>query len=83
MIVYIKEYPGKLTQATVRVWIKDFIPVSLYNGECTSYQDYVIISKYDNHKNITGDATILIYEDFFESFSQNILEEINYNYDYY
>ena len=83
MIVYIKEYPGKLTQSTVRVWIKDFIPVSLYNGECTSYQDYVIISKYDNHKNITGDATILIYEDFFESFSQNILEEINYNYDYY
>ena len=50
MIIYIKEYPGKLTQTTVRVWIKDFIPVSLYNGECTSYQDYVIISKYDNHK---------------------------------
>ncbi len=44
MIVYIKEYPGKLTQSTVRVWIKDFIPVSLYNGECTSYQDYVIWS---------------------------------------
>jgi hypothetical protein len=83
MKIYVKELSKILTEQMVCVWIKSNISTCIYNGEYTSYEDYVIISKYDEEKSITGDATVLIYEDFFELFAQKITAEIDYNYDYY
>lgn len=83
MIVYVKELADCLTVDTLRVWIKDEILVCPYKGEDTAFADYVIVSKNDANTDIVGDATMLVYEDFFERFTNNILEELGYNYNYY
>lgn len=83
MILYVKEFADCLSIEKIREWIKNEIPICVYNGENTSFDDYVLVSKNDEKTGVIGEATILEYEDLFERVSNSLLEELKYNYNYY
>ena len=81
-IIYVKEF-RYLTVNTVKEWVKHEYNVVTYHEEITSYNDYVVVSRGDEKKNIYGNAVVIIYEDFFGSIVQCMTAELTYNYDYY
>lgn len=85
MIVWVKELTGTLSLDSLSVWMKKNINFQSYvNLDCVHAEDIIIISVKDTKKESDfAPYKVLIYEEVFETISQNVLEEIRYNYDYY
>lgn len=84
MVIWVKELSGKLTVGRIRIWIKDYIPVKRIDFSSVCDKDYVFVSKDDRTiDNEIQIGKILVYEELFNVFFPRILQEINYNYDYY
>lgn len=86
MNIYVKEFSGILSVNAIIPWIKKrHVVLPLESILKVSIDDIIIISRFDSsisQENILK-YTIFIYEDFFEKISLNIIQEHQYNYDYY
>lgn len=87
MTIWVKEIPDKITVKSVSVWTKPGIEIKPFiELNCIQYKDYVIVSRADADFTFFEsfyNASVLIYEDFFQKISNSIIMEITYNYDYY
>lgn len=83
MIVWIKEYEGVIDVKSVSMLIRDSIETKmLMNLGDVNDNDIIIMSRMDS-EDLLNQFNILIYEDFFEKISVNVVREYKNNYDYY
>lgn len=84
MVIWVKEF-NTITVGSVRIWIKNEIPVLQYKSNLIEREDYIIISREDT--DVQSDnfkyGTILLYEDMLEKITKYVFQAIGYNYDYY
>lgn len=86
MTVWVKECGTNFTKGTIELWLKDGVDVKIYESiHSVDISDIVVIS--ENDSDIEGiDAelyTVLVYEEYFQKITQNVIREYNYNYDFY
>lgn len=84
--IYVKEFESRLTTNMITLWIKKgikILPFTLLRD--VEVYDIIIVSKADPEisKINLSKYTVLIYEDLFEKISINVIQEYQYNYDYY
>lgn len=82
MVIYVKECAA-FSLKDIKLWIKNEIDVKVFKSitEVTS-EDFIIVSIDDKEMNLT-EKNIIIYEIFFKKISCNIMQEFDYNHDYY
>ena len=86
MTVYVKECFA-MNLNTVIPWFKKTINVMPFSSlDAVTTNDIIVISNADDegfYNNDLSSYNIVIYEDFCEKISSNIIQEFQYNYDYY
>lgn len=84
MILYVKE-TAQFSVSNIRPWVKNTFSILPLNSLThVSNNDIIILSAYDNSSipNIDN-YNYIIYEDAFEKLSASIVQEYEYNHDYY
>ena len=86
MVVYVKECFA-MNLNTIMPWFKKTINIMpLSSLDTVKTNDIIVISNTDDEdldSNELSSYNIVIYEDFCEKISSNIIQEFQYNYDYY
>lgn len=86
MNIYVKEFKDIITLKSISIWVKKEISLLPFASLTdVKANDIIIISNFDTtfSKEDLSDYTFLIYEDFLDKIKKNIIQEYNYNYDYY
>lgn len=86
MVVWVKEHGENFTKRTMELWVKEKIKVQKFTSiQVVDIMDVIVVSQKDKDIDCIDFEryTVLVYEEFFEKISKNIIQEHQYNYDFY